>query len=277
MPELPEVETVARGLRAVLQDLVLEDVVLYRASMLRGDPAALASLAGARVAKLERAGKCLILTMTRGSRRWHLLFHLGMTGQLVWLPVDAPMRPHTHAVLCFAGGRELRFRDPRRFGRLALAPAPAPGAATPYAPELAIPSGVEPLQVTAADFVARFARRQAPIKSALLNQALLRGIGNIYADESLFRAAIHPRARHVSAPRLRRLRLALREVLGEAIAAGGSSISDYVDSRGEPGSFHLRHRVYGREGQPCLRCRHRIRRIVLSGRSAHFCPNCQKP
>lgn len=274
MPELPEVETVARGLRAQIVGQQIEDVVLRRASVLHGDPQALAALTGARILAVERAGKYLVFSLGRGALRSQLLFHLGMTGQLVLAAPEAPLAPHTHAQLRLSGGRELRFRDPRRFGKIALAPAPAAGG---FAPELGIAPGAEPLAISAAAFVALFRGRAAPLKSALMNQKLLRGLGNIYADESLFRAGIHPRARRVSAPRLRRLRLAIRTVLREAIAAGGSSISDYVDSRGEPGWFHLRHRVYGRTGEPCRRCGCPIRRIVLAGRSAHFCVHCQKP
>lgn len=274
MPELPEVETVVRGLHSQILGQRIDVLRLRRASVLRGDPEAFAGLAGARITAIERAGKVLLFSLETATARWQLLFHLGMTGQLVLTAPETALAPHTHAQLLLAGGRELRFRDPRRFGKIALAPAPAAGG---FAPELGIAPGAEPLAISAAAFVALFRGRTAPIKSALMNQKLLRGLGNIYADESLFRAGIHPRARRVSAPRLRRLRLAIRAVLREAIAAGGSSISDYVDSRGEPGWFHLRHRVYGRTGAPCRRCGGPIRRIVLAGRSAHFCAHCQKP
>jgi formamidopyrimidine-DNA glycosylase len=140
------------------------------------------------------------------------------------------------------------------------------------------PGGVEPLEVTEERFVALFRRRKTPIKSALLNQKLLRGVGNIYADESLFRAGIRPRRRAAAITReqLAKLHRAVREVLREAIALGGSSINDYVDADGEEGFFQLRHRVYGREGEPCLVCGTAIRRVVLAGRSSHYCANCQK-
>src|SRR5262249_43829669 len=138
--------------------------------------------------------------------------------------------------------------------------------------------GAEPLDVSEETFRSIFRKRKAPIKSALLNQRLLSGVGNIYADESLFRAGIRPRRRVASITRekLGRLHGALREVLNEAIAAGGSSISDYVDPSGEEGFFQLQHRVYGREGEPCLICNTPIKRIVISGRSAHYCSHCQK-
>jgi len=273
MPELPEVETVARGLRAVLPGLRLREVDLRRASIFHGDAAALAEMEGATVTGVRRGGKYLVIELEGRRRRRQLMFHLGMTGQLVVQAPDSVEAPHTHAVLHFSGGRELHFRDPRRFGRMALAAAPAGGG---FAPELGVAAGAEPLEVSAEEFVALFYRRAAPIKSALLNQKLLRGMGNIYADESLFRAGIHPLAHHLSRPRLVRLREVIRVVLEEAIRAGGSSISDYVDSEGARGWFHLQHRVYGRTGEACGICGRAIRRTVLAGRSAHFCPHCQK-
>ncbi len=273
MPELPEVETVARGLRAGILARRLRTVDLLRPSIFHADPALLAALPGAECVAIHRGGKYLVLELqASGGARWQLLAHLGMSGRLCLHPSGAARVPHTHAVFTWDDGRELHFSDPRRFGRLALAPAPASG----FAPALAVAPGAEPLEVSEAEFIRRFRARNAPIKNALMNQKLLRGLGNIYADESLFRAGLDPRARRVSRPRLARLRLAIRAVLRQAIAAGGSSISDYVDSDGRPGWFHLRHRVYGRTGQPCRRCATPIRRIVLAGRSAHFCPQCQR-
>jgi formamidopyrimidine-DNA glycosylase len=180
-------------------------------------------------------------------------------------PPDAEMANHTHAVVKLASGRELRFVDPRRFGRLSVARDFEAG-------------GFEPLEVQLGQFVALFRGRKTPIKSALLNQKLLRGVGNIYADESLFRAGIRPRRRAASLTRehLRRLYLAVREVLREAISLGGSSVSDYVDADGEEGFFQLQHRVYGREAEPCLVCKAAIKRVVIAGRSSHYCPVCQR-
>jgi len=270
MPELPEVETVARGLRAALLGRRLVAIPKLRASMFRGDDPA--QLAGAEITAVLRAGKYLVLELRAPRARWQFMIHLGMTGQLLVTPPDTAPAPHTHAVFAFDDHRQLHFRDARRFGRLALALAPASG----FAPTLHVASGREPLEITEPEFWELFRRRQSPIKNALMNQRLLRGLGNIYADESLYRAGIDPRARSVSRSRLEGLRRAIRAVLREAIAAGGSSISDYLDSSGEPGWFHLRHRVYGRTGEPCLRCRRPIRRIVLAGRSAHFCAHCQR-
>jgi formamidopyrimidine-DNA glycosylase len=189
-----------------------------------------------------------------------------MTGRLLVADPQSPQPPHTHAVLHLASGRELRFVDPRRFGRLALAGAPFQG------------PGTEPLSVSLQDFIGLFRGRKLSIKAALLNQSLLHGVGNIYADESLFRARIRPtrRAGRLTVEQLRRLHAALRSVLQAAIRAGGSSVSDYVDADGSEGFFQIQHCVYGREGEPCRVCATPIRRIVLAGRGTHFCPHCQK-
>jgi formamidopyrimidine-DNA glycosylase len=169
-----------------------------------------------------------------------------------------------------ASGRELRFIDPRMFGKLSVQLSSERGGFDP--------GGVEPLDVTEEQFVALFRGRKTPIKSALLNQKLLRGVGNIYADESLFRAGIRPRRRAstIAREQLGKLHGAVREVLREAIDLGGSSISDYVGADGEEGFFQLEHRVYGREGAPCVACGTVIQRIVLAGRSSHYCSKCQK-
>ncbi|MHB8735057.1 MAG: bifunctional DNA-formamidopyrimidine glycosylase/DNA-(apurinic or apyrimidinic site) lyase [Terriglobales bacterium] len=273
MPELPEVETVVRSLRQALLGAVIETVEVRHAGILRSAPAAsFLAVENARIRNVERAGKFILLELTGRTANMHLVLHLGMTGQLLVVVDDAPRAKHTHAIFQIRGGRQLRFVDPRRFGRLDLA---IGGTRTLRMQQLGIPVGHEPLTISAEDFVALFRKRNAPIKNALLNQNLLRGLGNIYADESLFRAGIHPRAHHLSAPRLLRLRLAVRHILQQAIRAGGSSISDYVSSDGTRGWFQLHHRVYGRTGLPCVRCRGPIRRLVLAGRSAHFCPHCQ--
>ena len=168
-----------------------------------------------------------------------------------------------------ASGRELRFADTRRFGRLEFRDlSRTSGFEGP---------GAEPLTIGAEEFAALFRGRKLSIKAALLNQTLLAGVGNIYADESLFRAGIRPRRRagRLTRAELERLRQALRQVLRHAIRLGGSSVSDYVDAEGERGFFQLRHNVYLRTGQPCRRCQTPIRRMVLAGRGTHFCPSCQ--
>jgi len=204
-------------------------------------------------------GKHIVVDLTAKSSRklkaqW--LVHLGMTGRLLVSAAEVPLPPHTHAVLRLASGRELRFVDARRFGRLALHDIGVGSFTGP---------GREPLTIAAADFAALFKGRKLSIKAALLNQSLLHGVGNIYADESLFRAGIRPTriAGRLTREQLARLHKALRTVLQSAIRAGGSSVSDYVDADGVAGFFQIQHRVYGREGEPCLVCGTPIRRIVL--------------
>jgi len=284
MPELPEVETIARGLAKRLTGVAIESVWLgQKPELLKSSAAQIAAtLEGARIRAVRRMGKHIVFDLGRDRKtsttikaksangpashaQW--IVHLGMSGRLQVCEAEAEVAKHTHAIVKLASGRELRFVDPRRFGRLSVAPAGDFDA-----------GGVEPLEVELDKFTALFRGRKGPIKSALLNQKLLRGVGNIYADESLFRAGIRPRRRGASISReqLRRLFLSVREVLTEAIALGGSSISDYVDADGEEGFFQLQHRVYGREGEPCLVCKTPIKRIVIGGRSSHYCPKCQK-
>ena len=273
MPELPEVETIARGLERRVRDDVVESVWIGRKPQPLKSPARqiAKTLAGARILEVRRLGKHIVFELAPaeggGATQAQWVVHLGMTGRLVLADPAEPRAPHTHAVVRLRSGRELRFVDPRRFGKLRVVR--GAGFETP---------GEEPLGVGFDKFVALFRGRQAPIKSALLNQQLLRGLGNIYADESLFRAGVRPRrrARRLSREEMQRLYDAIQQVLRQAIAAGGSSISDYVDASGEAGMFQFEHRVYGREGEPCVRCRTPIKRVVIAGRSAHYCPKCQK-
>jgi formamidopyrimidine-DNA glycosylase len=292
MPELPEVETIARGLAARVTGDVIESVWLgSKPEPLKSPAAEIArALESSRIAGVRRVGKHIVidlqddrvaraLSLAKKSGRqvksarkqtasttvpaqW--IVHLGMTGNLLVCKADDKIEKHTHAIARLASGKELRFVDPRRFGRLSVA----------HGFEAA---GSEPLEVELGSFVRLFRGRKTPIKSALLNQKLLSGVGNIYADESLFRSGIRPRRRaaSLSGENLRRLFLAVQEVLKEAIAAGGSSIADYVDADGAEGLFQLQHRVYGREGQACLVCKTPIKRIVIGGRSSHYCPRCQ--
>src|SRR5712691_2246811 len=270
MPELPEVETIARGLAKRISGDVIESVWLgSKPEPLKSPAAEIAvALQAKRISRVWRAGKHIVFDLesardSAASSQW--LVHLGMTGSLLVCSPESELEKHTHAVLQLASGRELRFVDPRRFGRLSVI-------------ENFEGPGAEPLQIAFDDFRALFHRRKTPIKSALLNQNLLSGVGNIYADEALFRAGIRPRRRAASLTRdeLRRLYVALKKVLREAIRLGGSSVADYVDADGEEGFFQLKHRVYGREGKPCRVCKTPIKRIVIAGRSSHYCPRCQK-
>lgn len=270
MPELPEVETIANGLQKQVAGDRIESVWLgSKPEPLKSTASEIArALEGSRVARVRRVGKHIVFDLhsidDQSPRQW--IVHLGMTGRMLVTPAGAELPKHTHLVAKLASGRELRFVDPRRFGRLEVRQTEFSG------------PGAEPLAISSKDFARLFHRRAAPIKALLLNQNLLHGVGNIYADESLFRAGIRPRRRANSLTRVELLRLhkALREVLQEAIAAGGSSVSDYVDANGEAGFFQFQHRAYGREGQPCLVCKTKIKKIVVAGRGTHYCPKCQK-
>jgi len=289
MPELPEVETIAQGLhKRVVGDMIEEVWLSGMKPTFKSKPVEIeAAIAGTRIVGVRRMGKHIIFdleTATKRSRRasrkaarskvkskagdhpqW--IVHLGMTGRMAISDPSEAVAKHTHVIAKLQSGRELRFIDPRRFGRLSVAASGGFEA-----------GGVEPLEADLATFVRLFQGRKTPIKSALLNQKLLRGVGNIYADESLFRAGIRPkrRASTITRERLAKLHVAVQDVLREAISLGGSSISDYVDADGEEGFFQLQHRVYGREGEACLVCRTPVKRVVLAGRSSHYCPVCQK-
>ena len=283
MPELPEVETIARGLQQKVAGDVIESVWLgSKPQTMKSRPAEIAAtLEHARITQIRRMGKHIVFDLARNGvpaaaktrrrikapgPRAQWIVHLGMTGRMLVCEPSAELAKHTHAIVTLASGRELRFVDPRRFGRLSVASQGDFEA-----------GGSEPLEVEKDRFAALFRGRKTPIKSALLNQKLLRGVGNIYADESLFRAGLRPRRRvsTITRAQLEKLYESVQEVLKEAIALGGSSISNYVDADGEEGFFQLQHRVYGREGDPCLVCKTPIKRVVIVGRSSHYCPKCQ--
>ncbi|MBV8205693.1 MAG: bifunctional DNA-formamidopyrimidine glycosylase/DNA-(apurinic or apyrimidinic site) lyase [Acidobacteria bacterium] len=269
MPELPEVETIARGLQRKVAGDVIESVWIgSKPEPLKSTAREIArTLGGARIRAVRRAGKHLVFDLERGDRPAQWIVHLGMTGRMQLGHHNDKPEKHTHAIAVLRSGRELRFVDPRRFGRLEV-----------RRTRLFEAPGLEPLEAAFADFAPLFRGRRTPIKSALLNQKLLAGIGNIYADEALFRARIRPRRRaaRLTTANLAMLHAALREVLREAIQAGGSSISDYLDADGNAGFFQMAHRVYGREALPCLDCGTPIKRSVIAGRSSHWCPSCQK-
>jgi formamidopyrimidine-DNA glycosylase len=305
MPELPEVETVARGLDKNIAGETIESVWLgSKPEPLKSPAAEIASvLEHSRILHVRRVGKHIVFdlesdvgeprlaskrtTRTRGTgsagakrasdpksepRRAQWIVHLGMTGQLLIASPATETAKHTHAVLKLASGREVRFVDPRRFGRLAVVRIESGDGSGFAAP------GDEPLEAKIDHFASLFRHRKTPIKSALLNQKLLSGVGNIYADEALFRAKVRPRRRASSLTHaeLQKLHTGLLAVLRQAIKLGGSSINDYVDAEGRAGFFQLKHRVYGREGKPCLVCKSPIKRVIIAGRSSHYCPNCQK-
>jgi formamidopyrimidine-DNA glycosylase len=276
MPELPEVETVARGLREALPGRRILAVRLGKTDFI-DDPAAMElRLPGTTVSRIRRLGKNLVVDLVAadgsdsGGAGLSLLIHLGMTGQIVIISPDAPVPKHTHVFLSLDDGRELRYTDVRRFGRMAVL------ASDEQERELG-GLGIEPLEISAEEFRARIGSRNSQIKALLLNQSVMRGIGNIYADESLWRAKIHPRkvGSKLTNEELKRLHRAVQDILREAIRLRGSSVSDYVDSGGQKGAFQLKHRVYQRDGKKCFRCGSAIRHAIVAGRSSHFCPRCQ--
>jgi len=289
MPELPEVETIARGVdRRVRGDRIVEAAFSSFREPFKTPPRQQAEgLAGRSIVSVHRTGKHIVCELggvaaagagvrrkpsetVDGTIEAQWIVHLGMTGRLLVCAPETPIAAHTHARVTLASGREIRFVDPRRFGRLEFRDlAAGKGFAGP---------GAEPLSIGTAEFAALFRGRKLTIKAALLNQSLLAGVGNIYADESLFRAAIRPtrRAGRLTRAELERLRIALREVLSHAIRLGGSSVSDYVDADGERGFFQLEHGVYLRTGQPCRVCGTAIRRTLVAGRGTHYCPKCQR-
>ena len=297
MPELPEVETVARSVdERVRGERIVEVWFGSHPQPFKTPPEVLArGLVGRVFLSVHRSGKHIVCELgpaqvplrssskiSIGARKssqpieaqnptpeaqW--IVHLGMTGRLLVADPATLLPSHTHARLTLSSGRELRFVDPRRFGRLDYKDL--------RQAEAFLTSGREPLTIAPQAFAALFRNRRLSIKAALLNQSLLAGVGNIYADESLFHAGIRPRriSGRLSRADLERLRLALRQVLNHAIRLGGSSISDYVNAAGEPGFFQMEHCVYQRTGLPCRRCGTPIRRIVIAGRGSHYCPHCQ--
>ncbi|HSM84033.1 MAG TPA: DNA-formamidopyrimidine glycosylase [Nodosilinea sp.] len=282
MPELPEVETVRRGLERVTPGHRLEggDILLARtiASPGSGDEF-LSALAGATPNAWHRRGKYLLgeLTQADGSPGGYLGVHLRMTGQLLWLAPNAPVQSHCRVRLWLSGNRELRYVDQRTFGRLWWVP---PG----VAPEVVMTGlqalGPEPFdgQFSPAYLHQRLARSQRPIKNALLDQSLVAGIGNIYADEALFLSGLRPLtpSSRLGPKRLQRLHSAILEVLTTSIESGGTTFSDYRDIYGINGNYGGVAWVYDREGMPCRVCTTPIHRLKLAGRSAHYCPQCQR-
>jgi formamidopyrimidine-DNA glycosylase len=286
MPELPEVETVANGVDARIRGERIEEVWFSsKREPMKTPPAAMArALTGRTIERVHRVGKHIVFDFRPDSNRdpiqW--IVHLGMTGRLLVAEPDVQRPLHTHGVLVLRSRRELRFIDARRFGRMGIhSIQKSAGAAETSGftePGGFKGPGKEPLRISKADFRQLFHGRRTSIKAALLNQSLLHGVGNIYADESLFRAGIRPRrmASRLTAQELDRLHGTVQKVLREAIRLGGSSVSDYVDAAGERGFFQLRHNVYMRTGEPCLVCKTPIRRIVIGGRGTHYCPVCQR-
>ena len=271
MPELPEVETVVRGLQKRLFGRKFSEVEVCREVCLRGSGRALADwLRKKEIRAVERRGKNIILSLSGGGA---LFVHLGMSGRLRVLPRNAPREKHTHLIFSFLHQEDqLRFIDPRRFGRVFW----EGGKAGEWISLSHL--GPEPLEISPSEFASRVRSRRREIKPLLLDQHFLAGVGNIYADESLHRAGIHPRRKSdsMSGKILSRLHQAMQEVLNEAIQARGTSVRSYVDPAGVLGAFQHGLRVYGREGEPCQTCARSIVREMVGGRSSFYCPRCQR-
>jgi formamidopyrimidine-DNA glycosylase len=274
VPELPEVETVANGVNArVRGQRIVRVWTSGKPQTFKSPEEEIAeALTGATIERVRRVGKSIVFDLTRAKRPApQFLVHLGMTGRLLVSQPDVPLPLHTHAVLTLADKREIRFVDPRRFGRLSVVPLSAEDKNGYTGP------GREPTTITADEFAELFRGRKLAIKAALLNQSILHGVGNIYADESLFRAGIRPRraAGRLTHDELKRLHRALQQVLAKAIQLGGSSVSDYVDADGVRGFFQLEHKVYGRAGENCTVCKTPLKKLIVGGRTTVYCPHCQ--
>ncbi len=272
MPELPEAETIARQLHAGLTGAIVAGVRVERADILHGDPRPLATIIRRRrVEAVTRRAKRVQMQLD-GSIQ--LVFRLGMSGRLTLSPSSSDVEPHTHLVITFKGtNHELRFRDPRRFGGVWCLTGHDDGAGRTMGEV-----GPEPLTLKPAAFAAILKDRRRPIKSLLLDQSLIAGLGNIYCDEALFAAGIHPlvAAGDIGPPDARRLLRCVKSTLTRAINAKGSTLMDYRAPDGGNGSFQNSHKVYGRIGEPCRRCRTPIERLTIAGRTTHVCPVCQR-
>jgi formamidopyrimidine-DNA glycosylase len=275
MPELPEVETVARRLQTRLPGATIRGAdVRWARTVAYPQPAERFELevAGSTVERVGRRAKSVVLYLADGRV---LTVALRMTGALLIAAPGTAPDPHARVVFDLADGRELRFRDARKFGRIGL----YPGRGRRRVADVFARHGPEPLapSFTARRLAERLRRRTARLKSLLLDQSFVAGVGNIYADEALWRARLHPlrRADTLTDAEIRRLHRAIRAALREGLAGGGASYRDYVDPDGEPGLAAERMRVYRRTGEPCFRCGRPIERIVVGQRATHFCPRCQ--
>jgi formamidopyrimidine-DNA glycosylase len=267
LPELPEVETIAVGLRAKLPGAVIAGVGLARAGYVRDPRGAAPALVGRSIAEVRRQGKRITITLRPQGA---LVCHLGMTGRIQVLPSSAPLAKHTHLALRLDDGAlELRFHDPRRFGGVWIEEKGDPAPLSPLGPDA--------LSLHRSAFLSLLARDRQ-IKALLLDQHAVSGLGNIYCDEALFASGIHPRtkARSIRRSKAILLHAALGRILRAAIRHRGSTLRDYATVEGGAGRFQSKHLVYGREGEPCVRCGAAIRRIQAAGRSSHVCLRCQR-
>jgi len=271
MPELPEVETIVRGLQKTVVGKRIKDVKIIFPGIVKQDTKKFRkNVEKAKIIRVRRQGKYILIDLSNGNT---ILAHLGMTGNFLLVKSSSPLNKHDHLIVRFyENNKELRYNDQRKFGKIKSFPTSKEESVSELKK-----LGPESLNISYFDFVNLFQKRKGRIKSALLNQQIIAGLGNIYADESLFEAKIHPeqKAEKLSPPKLEELRQAIQKILKKAIKAGGSSIENYYNINGEIGSFQLQHKVYGREGLSCKRCGTKIKRIKISQRSSYFCPKCQ--
>jgi formamidopyrimidine-DNA glycosylase len=272
MPELPEVETVVRALRKTITGQTITSVDIYKSDRIFPRKSRFASLlSGSTFVDVRRRGKNILIDLSDGNTLW---VHLKMTGHFYYLPSSDPVAKHDHLVFHLAdNGNNLRFNDYRRFGRLRIFPT-----AKIMQQKGLTELGPEPLDISPDEFVKLLKSRHRMIKPALLDQTYIVGIGNIYADESLHRAQIHPQrlTDSISKAKIRQLHGHIQDILRKAIRLMGTSVDTFAGLNGQPGRYQKYLRVYGREGEPCLRCGRAIRREKIGSRSAHYCPRCQK-
>ena len=274
MPELPEVETVVRELRTHLPGRQVVRASLTAHDLYRRGSARVSAMDGAHIESVTRRGKAIVIVLRAGTANVErLVIHLGMTGRLEWnerAPRAKRATPaHLHARWRFADGSELRYFDPRRFGFIFVG--------TAAAVEGTLRIGPDPFELDGAALAAQLTGRRAPVKSLLLDQHIISGLGNIYVDEALHLARVHPLTPGTRVvTHAAEILAAARDVLSRAIAARGTTLRDYRRTDGATGEFQFELSVYGREGEKCTRCGSRIRRIVVSQRGTHFCPRCQR-
>jgi formamidopyrimidine-DNA glycosylase len=272
MPELPEVETVVRGLRRIILNRKIKAVKINPPRIARpyfSGP--IKKLVGCTIIDIKRRGKNILIDFDHNHTLW---VHLKMTGHFYYLPKETPTDKHDHFIVdFFDDSHTLRFNDYRRFGYMRLIPTD-----DLYQQKDLKELGPEPLEISPSDFIDRFRSSQRMIKPALLDQTFLAGLGNIYVDESLYRAGINPRKRtdKIPARKLVELHGIIRSLLREAIKKMGTSVDSFAGVDGRPGEFQKYLKVYGREGEKCKNCGTIIRRIKIGSRSTHYCPRCQK-
>lgn len=272
MPELPEVETTRRGIEPHLRGATVREVIVRRGDLRQAVSASLGAIEGERITGVRRRSKYLLLDIADGSC---VLIHLGMSGNLRLVAPSTEWKKHDHLGLTLGSGLQLRLHDPRRFGLVLHLTEP-----DPFSHPLLANLGPEPLEE---DFTASYLRsacanRSAAVKLVIMDSRTVVGVGNIYASEALFRAGIRPltAARRLSLPRLEKLVAAIRNVLTDSIAAGGTTLRDFLNSDGAPGYFSQSLHVYGRQGDPCHTCGTAIRHAVLGQRATYWCPQCQR-